>query len=143
MLGVTLLTGSVLTPASSVLIIVPGMLQEAGSDGLAAMLLAGIYSGIAVAAIAGRRSDATAHATFRMPFFPLAPLLTLTALAYVLCATALDPEEGQPSLVTTGLLIRASLAYYRLVLARHGPGRCAVLGRPSKPAAAGAAPHRP
>ena len=82
--------------------------------------LVAIYAGIALAAIAGRRSGATAHAPYRMPLYPLAPVVTLLALAYVVWTSWLDPEEGRPGLLMTAAQIAASAAYYRFVLRRRG-----------------------
>ena len=82
--------------------------------------LVAIYAGIAVAAIAGRRSGATAHATYRMPLYPLAPLVTLAALAYVTWTSWLDPAEGRPGLIATAAQIALSAAFYWLVVRRRG-----------------------
>jgi amino acid transporter len=82
--------------------------------------LAIIYLGIALAALVGRRTGATAHAPYRMPFFPLAPLVTIAALAYVFWTSWLDTETGRPGLIATGAQILASAAYYLLVLRRRG-----------------------
>jgi amino acid transporter len=79
-----------------------------------------IYAGIALAALVGRRRGMTAHARYRMPLFPLPPLVTLTALAVVLWATWLDPEEGRPALIATGVQLLVAYLYYRLILARRG-----------------------
>ncbi|MBX9796479.1 MAG: APC family permease [Sphingomonas sp.] len=82
--------------------------------------LIAIYAGIALAAIAGRASGETAAAPFKMPLFPLAPVLTLTALGYVLWLNWLDPGEGRTGLLMTGAQILLSAAYYRLVLRPRG-----------------------
>jgi amino acid transporter len=85
--------------------------------------LVAIYGGIALAAIAGRRSGASAHAPYRMPLYPLAPLVTLTALAYVVWTSWMDLGEGRPGLIATGAQIAGSLLWYRLVVSRRGPWR--------------------
>lgn len=82
--------------------------------------LVAIYAGIAVAAIVGRRTGATAHAAYRMPFYPLAPVVTLAALAYVTWTSWLDLEEGRPGLLMTAAQIALSAAYYWFVLRRRG-----------------------
>ena len=82
--------------------------------------LVAIYAGIAVAAMVGRRSGATAHARYRMPFYPLAPVITLIALAYVVWTSWLDPEEGRPGLIMTAMQILGSAAYYWFVLRPRG-----------------------
>jgi amino acid transporter len=82
--------------------------------------LAIIYLGIALAAIVGRRSGATAHAPYRMPLFPLAPLVTIAALAYVFWTSWLDTETGRPGLIATGVQMLVSAVYYLFVLSRRG-----------------------
>jgi amino acid transporter len=88
--------------------------------------LVAIYTGICLAAIAGRRSGATAHAPYRMPFYPLAPLIALAALGYVGWTSWLDLEEGRPGLIATGVQILASALYYHFVLKRRGAWRVEV-----------------
>ncbi|QJU60500.1 APC family permease [Sphingomonas sp. AP4-R1] len=78
------------------------------------------YAAIALAALVGRRTGATAHAAYRMPLFPVAPVLTLIALAYVVWTSWLDPEEGRPGLIATGIQIAVSILYYGLVVRRRG-----------------------
>jgi amino acid transporter len=79
-----------------------------------------VYGALCVAVIAGRRTGSTAHAAYRMPFFPWPPVLALVALAYVIVTNLLDPATGRPSLVATAVIILVSAAYYRFVLARRG-----------------------
>ena len=79
-----------------------------------------VYAALCIAVIAGRRSGATNHAFYRMPFYPWPPILALLALAYVVYANLLDPKVGQPSLVATAVMIGASALYYRFVLRRRG-----------------------
>lgn len=82
--------------------------------------LIAIYAGIALAALVGRRTGATAHAPFRMPLYPAAPVLTLIALAYVVYTNWLDPDEGRPSLIATAAQMAGAALYYALVLRRRG-----------------------
>jgi len=82
--------------------------------------LIAVYAGIALAAIMGRRNGTTSHAAYRMPLHPIAPFLTLTALAYVIVMNWQDAEEGRTSLIATVAQIAISLAYYYLVLRRRG-----------------------
>ena len=82
--------------------------------------LVAIYAGICLAAIQGRRSGATAHARYRMPLYPLAPILTLVALGYVVWTSWLDLDEGRPGLIMTAAQIAGSAAYYWFVLRRRG-----------------------
>jgi amino acid transporter len=79
-----------------------------------------IYAGIAAAVLVGRYGGASRHAEYRMRFFPLAPLLTLAASAFVIWASWLDPEEGRPALIATAAQLVLALAYYKLVLRRRG-----------------------
>ena len=82
--------------------------------------LIAIYAGIALAAVVGRRSGATAHARYRMPLYPLAPAVTFVALAGVAWATWCDVEEGRPAIVATLVQIALAAGYYLLVLRRRG-----------------------
>ncbi|WP_255325664.1 MULTISPECIES: APC family permease [Sphingobium] len=82
--------------------------------------LVAIYGGIALAAMAGRRSGASAHAPYRMPLYPMAPIVTLLALAYVVWTSWLDVEEGRPGLIATAAQIAGSILWYKLVLCRRG-----------------------
>ncbi|GLZ37065.1 amino acid permease [Actinokineospora sp. NBRC 105648] len=78
-----------------------------------------VYAALCLAVISGRRNGSTAHAAYRMPWFPVAPVLALAALAYVIWQSALDPEVGRPSLAITAGIGVASALYY-LVLRRRG-----------------------
>jgi amino acid transporter len=80
--------------------------------------LLAIYAGIAAAAIVARRRGLTAG--YRMPWYPLAPLVTFAGLALIGWATWTDPEDGRPALVATAAQIVLAAAYYRLVLRRRG-----------------------
>jgi amino acid transporter len=78
------------------------------------------YFGIALAAMIGRRTGATAHADYRMPWFPVAPLVTILALVLVFWASWLDLETGRPGLIATGVQMLLATLYYALVLRRRG-----------------------
>ena len=82
--------------------------------------LVAIYGGIALAAMAGRRGGASAHAPYRMPLYPLAPAVTLLALAYVVWTSWLDVGEGRPGLIATAAQIAGSVLWYKLVLCPRG-----------------------
>ena len=82
--------------------------------------LIAIYAGIAVAAMVGRRGGGTAHARYRMPWYPLAPVVTIVALVLITWATWFDLEEGRPAIVATLVQIAIAAAYYLLVLRRRG-----------------------
>ncbi|RKT55417.1 APC family permease [Saccharothrix australiensis] len=79
-----------------------------------------VYVALCLAALNGRRNRTTAHAAYRMPWFPVAPVLALAALAFVVWQNALDPAVGRPSLaITAGIAVVAAL-YYLLVVRRRG-----------------------
>jgi amino acid transporter len=78
------------------------------------------YLGIAFAALIGRRTGVTAHAAYRMPWFPIAPLVTIGALALVFWASWLDAGTGRPGLVATAMQVLIATLYYRFVLRRRG-----------------------
>ena len=78
------------------------------------------YAGVCAATLAGRRNGSTAHAAFRMKFFPALPVLGLIALAYILYTNWLDPDLGRPSLIANVVVILLSLAYYLFVLRARG-----------------------
>ncbi|AXB41727.1 APC family permease [Amycolatopsis albispora] len=79
-----------------------------------------VYAALCLGAIAGRRSGATAHARYRMPWFPVAPVLALAALGFVLYQNARDPEIGRPSLLVTAGIALLAVVYYLLVRRRRG-----------------------
>lgn len=89
--------------------------------------LIAIYAGIALAAMAGRRSGLTAHAPYHMPLYPLAPIVTLVALGYISWTSWLDVEEGRPGLIMTAAQIILSAAYYWFVLRRRGDWTAATV----------------
>nr|CEL14309.1 amino acid permease-associated region [Kibdelosporangium sp. MJ126-NF4]CTQ88676.1 amino acid permease-associated region [Kibdelosporangium sp. MJ126-NF4] len=72
-----------------------------------------VYAALCLAALAGRRNGTTTHAAYRMPWFPVAPVLALVALVFVTFQTARDPAVGRPSLlVTLGILVVSGIGYY-------------------------------
>lgn len=79
-----------------------------------------VYGALCVAAIVGRWTGRTAHAQYLMPLHPWPSVLGLLGLAYVVYASAIDPDVGRPSLIATVIVIAASAAYYWLVLRRKG-----------------------
>ncbi|HJP79302.1 MAG TPA: APC family permease [Pseudonocardiaceae bacterium] len=85
-----------------------------------ATTIVAVYALLCLSSVNGRRNGSTAHARYRMPLFPVAPILALLALGYVVYENALDPKVGRPSLyVTIGIAV-VSIAYYLLVLRRRG-----------------------
>jgi amino acid transporter len=88
-----------------------------------------VYVGVCFAAIFGRRSGTSDTAVYRMPFYPLWPIIGLVALAYVLYTSALDPTLGQPSLIINDIIVVLSIGYYRLIL---GGRRKWILSEPAE-----------
>ena len=85
-----------------------------------ATTIVAVYALLCLSSVNGRRNGSTAHARYRMPLFPVAPILALIALGYVVYENALDPKVGRPSLdVTVGIAV-ISIAYYLFVLRRRG-----------------------
>ncbi len=82
--------------------------------------LVAIYAGIALAAIAGRRKCLTDDAPYRMPLYPLAPVVTLVALGYVVWTSWQGGWEERVGLVVTASQLVGSVIYYELVLRRRG-----------------------
>jgi amino acid transporter len=78
-----------------------------------------IYACMCVAALKGR-SGVTASAPWRMPLWPLGPILALAALFAVGVADLFDPD-GRNGLVASLGVIVLFAGYYRLAL--HGKGR--------------------
>lgn len=81
-----------------------------------------VYGTLCVSVIAGRRNGTTNHTHYRMPWFPIPPILALAALVYVVYANAKDPSVGRPSLYVTLGVAAASLLYYALWLRRRKGG---------------------
>jgi amino acid transporter len=79
-----------------------------------------IYAAMCLATLAGRRSGKSDHGHHRMPLYPWLPLLTLVALAGVLWADWIDPDEGRPGLLIAAGVALASGAYYLAALRGRG-----------------------
>jgi amino acid transporter len=79
-----------------------------------------IYAGLCLAVLAGRRNGSTAHGAWRMPLFPLAPVLALIALAGVAWTSLTDAAVGRPGLLAGLAVVVASVLLYRLALRRRG-----------------------
>ncbi len=85
-----------------------------------------MYAALCLATLSGRRTGATDHAGWRMPLFPLAPIVGLVTLAGVTWSGLADPKTGQKGLFATVAVIAVSVAYYWLFL--RGKGRWAHRG---------------
>jgi amino acid transporter len=79
-----------------------------------------IYALLCLGAIAGRATGRTAHAAYRMPLFPLPPVMGLLALTYILYANAIDPEIGRPSLIATASILAVASVYCWVMRRRRG-----------------------
>ena len=60
----------------------------------------------------GRRTGAISAGVARAPLFPAGPVFVLLALAGVLWADMLNPEEGLPGLVATLGILALGAGYY-------------------------------
>ncbi len=80
-----------------------------------------IYAALCVFSCTCRQihNEKTKHAYYRMPLFPLPPVIGLLAVGYIIYANALDEAVGRPSLLVTLGIIILSAAYYFFVLRRR------------------------
>ena len=79
-----------------------------------------IYAGVSLAVLRGRWKRSTDAGHYRMPLYPLWPVLALIALAGVTFADLMDPDVGRPSLIANLVVMGVSAAYYLLYLKRRG-----------------------
>lgn len=79
-----------------------------------------MYMALCLAVIVGRRNGLTAGGHYRMPLFPLPPLLAFLAMVGVTGMNWMDAQVGRPSLVLTLFVALGAGAYYLLVLSRRG-----------------------
>ncbi len=79
-----------------------------------------LYGSLCLGVIAGRRTGSTRHAGWRMPWFPLAPVVALVALVGVVWTSLMDPASGQPGLAATAAVIAVSIGLYHFVLRPRG-----------------------
>jgi amino acid transporter len=68
------------------------------------------YALVAVGAIVGRATGATAASPYRMPAWPLPPVLAIAALVYI------TTKQTQKSLVVTGVTMLIGLVYWAVVI---------------------------
>jgi amino acid transporter len=84
--------------------------------------LAVTYSTLCVAVVVARCAGASGdYGMYRMPLFPLPPILGLAVLGYVIFVNWADPQIGRPGILTTMLVMVIAAVYYLLVLRRRGP----------------------
>ena len=76
------------------------------------------YALIAIAALVARPVGATAHGSYRMPLWPLPPLLALASLGYVFT------QQTRPLLEATLITISIGFVYWAVVIlpSAEGPG---------------------
>lgn len=79
-----------------------------------------VYALLCVAAVIGRWTGATDHGHYRMPLFPLPPVIGLMMLIYIAYTNWLDEVIGRPSLFTTLGIVTVASLYYVLVIRRRG-----------------------
>jgi amino acid transporter len=79
-----------------------------------------VYAALCVSALVGRWQGSSDHAVYRMPLFPLVPILGIISLGFVVYTSWLDPQNGLPSVLANAIVIGAALIYYWVFLARNG-----------------------
>jgi L-asparagine transporter-like permease len=79
-----------------------------------------LYAGVSIAVIAGRMNGTTAVGHYRMPLYPVWPVLALIGLAGIVLTDLLDPDSGRPSLIVNFAVMAVSAAYYFAYLKRRG-----------------------
>lgn len=79
-----------------------------------------MYLLLCLGVLVGRATGRTAHAAYRMPLFPLAPIIGLAALVYILYANWIDPVVGRPSLIADVVMLVLAGLYYALLRRRRG-----------------------
>jgi amino acid transporter len=79
-----------------------------------------LYVFLCLAVLAGRSNGSTAHAAWRMPLFPLAPVLALVALAGVAWTSLADAKVGRPGLLASAAVIGVSALLYHFALRPRG-----------------------
>jgi amino acid transporter len=72
------------------------------------------YALIALAALVGRNTGATATSPYRMPLWPVPPILALIALVYV------TTQQTSTALIVTGGTILVGLVYWAIVILPQG-----------------------
>ena len=95
------------------------------------------YIGLCVAVIVGRARGSTRGGVYRMPLYPLAPVLALIGMAGVMAVSFADPKEGRPGLLATALVIVVSIAIYVMLRRNRSPWADRGPGRPDTDSANG------
>jgi amino acid transporter len=94
--------------------------------GITSVIISAMYVVLAVAAlkVRGRRSTV---AGWRMPLWPLPPLLVIAAVGYALLGSA------RPDVIATAVIVAAAMAYYACYLARKPDERFVVVDPADEP----------
>lgn len=90
---------------------------------LTGAVLVADYALISVAALVGRITGATDGSPYRMPYWPIPPLLALAALVYV------TTQQTSTALIVTGATIAIGLVYWAVYILPQG-GRAWSLRQP-------------
>jgi amino acid transporter len=96
--------------------------------GITSVVLAVMYVAVAVASLRVRMLPATV-ASWRMPLWPLAPLLVIIVVGYAVCGSA------RSDLIATGVLLALAMAYFVGYLARRPGERFVVVDPADEPVA--------
>jgi amino acid transporter len=110
---------------------VPGAVLAEAVDvesllGITAVVLALMYVVVAVASLQVRRLPATV-ASWRMPLWPVAPLLVIVAVGYAVCGSS------RSDLIATAVIVALAMAYYVFYLARRPHDRFTVFDPADEP----------
>ena len=90
---------------------------------LTGAVLVADYAFISIAALVGRMTGATDSSPYRMPWWPVPPLLALAALVYV------TTQQTSTALIVTGATIAIGLVYWAIYILPQG-GRAWSLRQP-------------
>jgi len=90
---------------------------------LTGAVLVADYAMISIAALVGRSTGATDSSPYRMPWWPVPPLLALAALVYV------TTQQSSTALIVTGATIAIGLVYWAVYILPQG-GRAWSLRQP-------------
>jgi amino acid transporter len=90
---------------------------------LTGAVLVADYAFISIAALVGRITGATDSSPYRMPWWPVPPLLALAALVYV------TTQQTSTALIVTGATIAIGLVYWAIYILPQG-GRAWSLRQP-------------
>jgi amino acid transporter len=80
-----------------------------------------VYGLLCLGVIVGRATGRTARAPYRMPLFPMAPVIVIAAVAYILYANWIDPIIGRRSLIATAVMLLIASANYLRIRQSRGP----------------------